>query len=706
MSTVDGTQLFYISGIKVDPSKNQIEKDNLVVAVQPKVMAVLIYLAQNSDRVVSADELIKNLWDNRVVSYGTVPKAITSLRKALGEFLGNEEVIANYSKKGYQLLISAEIEEKQCTNSNKADVLIYSAQQNNFNHRFLNFRMLAIVFVFILSFTLIYFSKNTIDKSHRTIFHNVVGFTNETGHERIAEPHPDNQHVVYMRDTFKTEDLTQNDSTLAIRSTQGAEWEVDTTSGNWYRVTWSPSATQLLAVEVERHKDKLLTKNFYETADFYYTIFVFDIDLKNQKVLKKEMVNRWQGRIYSTSWYNDTTIELVARQGVSGKNKRYRINLNNGKSVQEVLSKHIFLTPLASSTHENKSAVAYRNGNLIDVVLFDEKDNLVTKGSFRGKTVDLSWIPDKSGVAIYLDYKILNLLYLNGETTPVKLPHHKDRVTYRPRYSYDGNSIYITEKRFKTNIFNYPLSGFPYKLTNNDSYNYLSRYSIDGEGVLYVSVRNNQVQIWLIRNRNEQQVVALDADRVKELFWHSNDEFIYKIEKGIFVFNIVKKTNNLLLQSNHEDTPILWLPEHHVLIVSRYSNDQVNLWSIDLKTKMENQLTFGSLGAIRTNKNNIYFQYKNKDGLWITSLTNPEPKLLFDEFPKNTKLLAIDDTGVYFIQGGDCRESDVKYFDFISKKVNLYQTRDKTLATSSFHPKKGSLGWRCYLAESNVLRYY
>ena len=97
---------FMLGDVKVSPSHNTLWARDQSIKLQPKAMAVLHYLARNQSRVISNEELIERLWEGRVVTHGSVQKSINALRSALGELVGEHELIAHYSKRGYQLTIA------------------------------------------------------------------------------------------------------------------------------------------------------------------------------------------------------------------------------------------------------------------------------------------------------------------------------------------------------------------------------------------------------------------------------------------------------------------------------------------------------------------------------------------------------------------------------------------------------------------------
>jgi TolB-like protein/DNA-binding winged helix-turn-helix (wHTH) protein len=69
-----------------------------------KVMELLVYLVNNRERVVSRDELLDQLWKNKVVADDVLNVAISSLRKALGDDFKTPIYIKTLPRKGYQLI--------------------------------------------------------------------------------------------------------------------------------------------------------------------------------------------------------------------------------------------------------------------------------------------------------------------------------------------------------------------------------------------------------------------------------------------------------------------------------------------------------------------------------------------------------------------------------------------------------------------------
>jgi len=94
---------FRIARWLVDPSNNELRHGGTHIKLEPKVMDVLIYLAERPEQVVSREELEDNVWAGRVVSYDAITAAIVKLRKALGKGKQQGPLIKTVSKRGYCL---------------------------------------------------------------------------------------------------------------------------------------------------------------------------------------------------------------------------------------------------------------------------------------------------------------------------------------------------------------------------------------------------------------------------------------------------------------------------------------------------------------------------------------------------------------------------------------------------------------------------
>ena len=91
----------------VQPQLNRISGSDRDVAIEPKVMEVLVYLAEHHNGVSSKERIIQAVWPDTFVTDDVLIHAISVLRKAFLDHAQNPHFIQTIPRKGYRLLVSA-----------------------------------------------------------------------------------------------------------------------------------------------------------------------------------------------------------------------------------------------------------------------------------------------------------------------------------------------------------------------------------------------------------------------------------------------------------------------------------------------------------------------------------------------------------------------------------------------------------------------
>ncbi len=97
------SESFSINEWKVSPATLSIQKGEKIVKLEPKVMQVLVFLANRPGEVVARQELEDHVWEGTIVGYDAVTNTIIKLRKAFGDNPKKHRVIETISKTGYRL---------------------------------------------------------------------------------------------------------------------------------------------------------------------------------------------------------------------------------------------------------------------------------------------------------------------------------------------------------------------------------------------------------------------------------------------------------------------------------------------------------------------------------------------------------------------------------------------------------------------------
>jgi DNA-binding winged helix-turn-helix (wHTH) protein/tetratricopeptide (TPR) repeat protein len=87
----------------LDSAKRQLLREGVAVPLTPKVFETLLYLVENSHRVVEKEELIERIWPDSFVEERNVAQNIFTLRKSLGE-TGADRYIETVPRRGYRFV--------------------------------------------------------------------------------------------------------------------------------------------------------------------------------------------------------------------------------------------------------------------------------------------------------------------------------------------------------------------------------------------------------------------------------------------------------------------------------------------------------------------------------------------------------------------------------------------------------------------------
>lgn len=88
----------------LDSNARALVRGDEAVHVEPKVLDLLVLLAQNHQRVVSKDELMDTLWPDAVVGDAALSRLVKEARRAVGDSGTEQAVIKTFHGRGFRLI--------------------------------------------------------------------------------------------------------------------------------------------------------------------------------------------------------------------------------------------------------------------------------------------------------------------------------------------------------------------------------------------------------------------------------------------------------------------------------------------------------------------------------------------------------------------------------------------------------------------------
>ncbi len=92
----------------LDADRRELRRGSDLIAVEPQVFDLLLFLVQNRERVVSKDDLIASVWGGRIVSDSTLTSRINAARKAVGDSGEDQRLIRTIARKGIRFVCTVD----------------------------------------------------------------------------------------------------------------------------------------------------------------------------------------------------------------------------------------------------------------------------------------------------------------------------------------------------------------------------------------------------------------------------------------------------------------------------------------------------------------------------------------------------------------------------------------------------------------------
>lgn len=113
---------FRLGAWRVSPEFCTLSDGARTEQLEPKVMAVLLCLAEHAAQVVTREQFIREVWKGRTVSDEVLSRSISLLRTCLGDDAHAPRFIQTVPRVGYALIIAVERIERPATNDSTAPV--------------------------------------------------------------------------------------------------------------------------------------------------------------------------------------------------------------------------------------------------------------------------------------------------------------------------------------------------------------------------------------------------------------------------------------------------------------------------------------------------------------------------------------------------------------------------------------------------------
>ena len=96
--------LYSFEAYALDTGTRELKRGTQLIALEPQVFDLLVFLIENRDRVVTKDDLFASVWQGRIVSESTLTSRINAARKAIGDSGEQQSLIRTVARKGIRFV--------------------------------------------------------------------------------------------------------------------------------------------------------------------------------------------------------------------------------------------------------------------------------------------------------------------------------------------------------------------------------------------------------------------------------------------------------------------------------------------------------------------------------------------------------------------------------------------------------------------------
>ncbi|WNC70268.1 winged helix-turn-helix domain-containing protein [Thalassotalea nanhaiensis] len=674
---------YSLSSIKVQPSDFCLYFScGKKIQLQPKLIEVLGYLANQYPRVVPREEIIAAVWgENSFVGEKALTNAIWNLRQKL-TLEDQQEVIETIRKSGYRLLVAPQLlnSTNELSNNASCQAEISNPTIKNKNNAY----WLRASLYGLASFLMVYiiWQQLTIDTSiNAPMFEQI---TTEPGNELFTSPSPDGRYIVYQwHDPQGISNLYMRDRTQPqLKATQltydSAEqgFSVWSLNGEYLYFAKKDKINKrcdLIQMQVKTNEETIIGQ-CHNRGGYYY----IDISADGKTLA-------YHGKNASDSHSGIYFLDLTSPEL---NTHRFSCNLNCNYRDRDMSfspdGRYIAVSRRYSTFEEN----IY----LINLVTKEEKQLTFSEEDIVG----LTWHPNGKHIVFATQRADIRQGYMVEPESGIITNLNVEGFSY-PKYSSQSAELF-----FQHRLEHYQVSSLSVKSDITASpfpvlqskFNHLSAdYSVSQDKITYVSNESGFYELWSANSDgSHRQQLTFIEDTVKYPKW-SNDgskiAFLSANRSGkgdqiyILDFNS-KKLRQLSTEFKRHNRPT-WSFDDNYIISAVYAEEYTDLHQFDLKSETSKRVTFDGARTGVINKENQLYYSRVSGGLWQTDLNSDKlsVKQLLDKDIFNTVYSwEITERGIYF-NHHTTSTSKLKFYDFSNNHISTFLTQPKNAVASS-----------------------
>ncbi|MGA7304884.1 MAG: winged helix-turn-helix domain-containing protein [Rhodothermales bacterium] len=682
---------FRVGDWLAEPSLNRISREGEDVAVEPKVMEVLVCLARNPGSTVTKDFFFETVWDGMVVTEDVLSRCISELRKNLGDDSRDPTYIETIRKTGYRLIapvsdrepgITPDLRRRQPTVRSATDRATYDGDGSADGapkRRLLSVTRgqagVVIAVLLFLGFYLVY-SRLTANTQTSVPVPETVPFTSLPGLEIDPAFSPDGQKIAFASDDNALRNfdifIKQEGSDKALRITEDAADE--------RFPAWSPDGLFLAFVRTESESNDVFT-------------------IPSLGGQERRVAAFGSRRIQGVSWSPDgSELAVSVQREPFGAFSIFLVRVDTASVRRITTPPHYDHGDVGPRFSPDGKAIAFMRGvstDVQDVFIYRFETREARQITFDSTaTSGLDWTPDGSSIIFASTREHANGLWRvsasGGEPYPLISAGPGVSLEY-PSISPDGKRISYVDLSANVNVWRlFKPEGFPSLRARPAVFStYWDSHpdiSPDGLRIAFASTQSGDREIWVAdaNGENQTQITSTNG-RAKSPRWSPDGtQLAFQWRNGgqadVYLVDVDGGRPRRLTKSLFEDTVPMWSRDGNYVYFASNRSARWELWRIAKSGGQPEQVTRygGRFGMESHDGKSIYFVRPDTVGIWMRKLESlGEPRMAYADLdPRDWGNWSVASSGIYFVQRL-AHAPVLSFLGFQSNRITRLQTLDK-----------------------------
>lgn len=634
---------FLIGDWKVSPGLKRISRGDEVKTLEPQLMAVLVYLASRQSEVVTKEELMHEVWKGVIVGENVLTRAISSLRKSLGDSRSESRYIETISKTGYRLI--AEVKNESILKSDDRHFEIKLRKKPV---------LLGVLTVFLLVMGAFAMRKIFLPVPAGIVY-SPVAIASDNITEYYPAISPDGQFAAYAS---KSDDAGGWDiyakrigTETVIRLTDNPAAEL--------RAVWSANGNEVYFMRYEREGAsiyKVAMTGGAATRVLSPGAFAFgNFDLSPQG---NEIAFNRRGERRSPLQIELTSLVNADRRLMTSPPADYNGDIHPTYSPDG--SQLAFI-------RERNSVSMYLY--VLDLTTGKERQITTEHQSING----FDWSADGNSLIFGSDRTgVYKLWQADVSTRRLSLLPATDYQMVMPRIASDGRLIYA-KMQDDVNLWSYTIEtneSKPWRSTSELDIN--PSYSPDGSKVAFTTNRKGSFQLWTSNaDGSEARAISdFQGEYINTPRWSPGGEFIVfqgylNGQADIYRINALGGIAENITKSDFEEHTPVYAPDGQSLYYSSNRSGDWQIWQMSLSGNSVKQITMhgGYAPQPSPDRTRIFYVKKDLPGIWSLNLDTKMENVELEGFDQKLYgAFAVADSGLFFLNPAN-KTLDYSSFD-------------------------------------------